>query len=143
MPENAATLKAANEAREVSGSGATDCSLAVHVPEIPAEAIGFAEAMAALAKEHGIRECEMSIRVDTGYRTRFWNDHELREKTQERKKDGDALGDVHQVRITCNSVDSMIIRLDRIHIIHLMWDHASSAPENAHCLSERGYLALY
>ena len=84
MPENAATLKAANEAREVSGSGATDCSLAVHVPEIPAEAIGFAEAMAALAKEHGIRECEMSIRVDTGYRTRFWNDHELREKTQER-----------------------------------------------------------
>jgi len=62
----------------------THRALPVRVPAIPAEAIGFAEAVAALAEKHGIRECEMKVWVDTGIRTRFWRDRELRERTQER-----------------------------------------------------------
>lgn len=65
-------------------SSSTPCSLAVEVPEIPAEALGFAKAVAELAEQHGIRECQMDIRIDTGIRSRFWNDYELKENIQER-----------------------------------------------------------
>lgn len=42
------------------------------IPVIPPEAKNFAEAVAKLAEENGIREVEMEIKVDQGFGTRFW-----------------------------------------------------------------------
>lgn len=59
-------------------------NLSVEVPAIPVEALDFAKAVADLAQQNGIRECKMDIRVDTGYRTRYWDDRELEESIHER-----------------------------------------------------------
>ena len=52
-------------------------------PEIPEEAIEFAKAVGSLADQHGLRDVDMTIRIDTGYGTKYWIAAEPRRRVQE------------------------------------------------------------
>lgn len=55
-----------DEEREVA-------ALAPVVPKIPGEAIEFARRVGALCEEFGLRQAEMSFRIDTGYGSKYGN----------------------------------------------------------------------
>ncbi len=54
--------------------GSSRCSIAPHVPNLPPEAIEFAEAVGQLCEKYSIRNLAMEVEVD-----RFTRDHQYRE----------------------------------------------------------------
>jgi hypothetical protein len=57
-----------------SGSDSSRCSIAPHVPNLPPEAIEFAEAVGKLCEKYNIQKVAMEVEVD-----RFTREHEYRE----------------------------------------------------------------
>ena len=71
----------------MSGKSVTaDCSIAPEVPRIPAEAVEFSKAVAALAEQHGLSKIDMEIEVDTGYGSKYYDRDFTRETIVERMK---------------------------------------------------------
>lgn len=61
--------------KDVDGASCPSrCSIAPHVPNLPPEAIEFAEAVGQLCEKYSIRNLEMEVEVD-----RFTRDHKYRE----------------------------------------------------------------
>ena len=47
--------------------------IAPEVPKIPAEAVEFAKAVGALAEQYGLSKVDMSIEIDTGYGSKYYD----------------------------------------------------------------------
>ena len=75
MPMEYANEEARRRATGVESAPCSSrCSIAPHVPNLPPEAIEFAEAVGQLCEKYSIRNLAMEVEVD-----RFTRDHQYRE----------------------------------------------------------------
>ena len=79
--------------------GSSRCSIAPHVPNLPSEAIEFAEAVGQLCEKYSIRNLTMEVEVD-----RFTRDHQYREDI------------VSDMRVTVSTMDGRCRPRKRINV---------------------------
>lgn len=72
-------------ARDAEAAQSRPVELGIVPPHLPPQAVEFAKAVGDLAKQYGIRQVDLDIRVDTGYGTPYWDETPRRDITEHLK----------------------------------------------------------